>query len=254
MPRRRQRIAPSASARDDLARVWPGDSGRARSPGAPAVPFGGVARRQSSTFFMMVALRRDGLPAGLEAWWATGQQAGSVRVRHRLELQLPEGDAGAGWRMQGRLRCLTPLHWIPVVVELWPRYDEFTMMTMTPQRPVLATRRYFRVGHAGSSTGSGLSWRPRPANLDKRDRATATAGTRARRPGSGAISPGRVVVAFSFVEVVLAGTRERGEPLASQPARLRSGDSGLQLAEERSGRVQVEARRRPGPPGRCRSW
>ena len=134
--------------RDDLARAWPRDSGRARSPGAPAVPFGGVARRQSSTFFMMVALRRDGLPAGLEAWWATGQQAGSVRVRHRLELQLPEGDAGAGWRMQGRLRCLTPLHWIPVVVELWPRYDEFTMMTMTPQRPVLATRRYFRVGHA----------------------------------------------------------------------------------------------------------
>jgi hypothetical protein len=134
--------------RDDLARAWWGDSRAARTPDAPAVPFGGVTRRQSSTFFMMVALRRDGLPAALDTWWANGQKAGSVRVRRRLELKPPDGDAGAGWRMQGRLRCITPLHWIPVVVELWPRYDEFTMMTMTPQRPVLATRRYFRVGHA----------------------------------------------------------------------------------------------------------
>jgi hypothetical protein len=65
-----------------------------------------------------------------------------------LQLKPPEGDAGVGWRMQGRVRRLTTLHWIPVVVELWPMYDEFTMMTMTPQRRVLASKRYFRLGHA----------------------------------------------------------------------------------------------------------
>jgi hypothetical protein len=129
----------------------------------------------------MVALRPDGLPAALDTWWATGQKAGSVRVRRRLELKPPEGDAGAGWRMQGRIRCLT-LHWIPVVVELWPRYEEFTMMTMTPQRPVLATRRYFRVGHAvlerlWSELASATS-QPGPEEIGRRRR-----DPRARQPG-----------------------------------------------------------------------
>jgi hypothetical protein len=96
----------------------------------------------------MVALRRDLLPAALDAWWEAGEDAGSVRVHRRLQLEPPEGDVSAGWRMQGRVRRLTSLHWIPVVVELWPMYDEFTMMTMTPQRPVLVSRRYFRLGHA----------------------------------------------------------------------------------------------------------
>jgi hypothetical protein len=96
----------------------------------------------------MVALRRDLLPAALDAWWEAGERAGSVRVHRRLQLKPPEGDAGAGWRMQGRVRRLTTLRWIPVVVELWPMYDQYTMMTMTPQRPVLVSRRYFRLGHA----------------------------------------------------------------------------------------------------------
>jgi hypothetical protein len=96
----------------------------------------------------MVALHRDLLPAALAAWWAASAKSGSVRVHHRLQLRPPEGDVAAGWRMQGRVRRLTTLHWTPVVVELWPRHDDFTMMTMTPQRPVMATRRYFRLGHA----------------------------------------------------------------------------------------------------------
>jgi len=112
------------------------------------VPFGGTTPRVSATFSRMVTLRRDRLPAALDAWWEAGEKAGSVRVHRRLQLQPPEGDAGAGWRMQGRVRRLTTLHWIPVVVELWPMYDQFTMMTMTPQRPVLTSKRYFRLGHA----------------------------------------------------------------------------------------------------------
>jgi hypothetical protein len=133
--------------RDDVWRALQHDTAVAHPASAPAVPFGGVSPRLSTTFSRMVALRRDLLPGALEEWWQAGQKAGSVRVHRRLQLKLPEGDAGRGWRMQGRVRRLTTLHWIPVVVELWPMYDEFTMMTMTPQRPVLATKRYFRLGH-----------------------------------------------------------------------------------------------------------
>jgi hypothetical protein len=53
----------------------------------------------------------------------------------------------AGWTMNGRLRRLTLLHWVPVVVELWPVYGDFTRMTMTPQVHIFASKRYFRLGH-----------------------------------------------------------------------------------------------------------
>jgi hypothetical protein len=132
--------------RDEVSRALQRDAA-ARRAGAPAVPFGGVTPRLSPTFSRMVALRRDLLPSALDSWWEAGQKEGSVRIHRRLQLKAPEGDVGVGWRMQGRVRRLTTLHWIPVVVELWPMYDEFTMMTMTPQRPVLVTRRYFRLGH-----------------------------------------------------------------------------------------------------------
>jgi hypothetical protein len=134
--------------RDDFARARPRAAATAHPEGTPSVPFGGSSPRLSPTFSRMVALRRDRLPAALDSWWEAGEKAGSVRVHRRLQLKLPQGDAGVGWRMEGRVRRLTTLHWIPVVVELWPMYDEFTMMTMTPQRPVLASKRYFRLGHA----------------------------------------------------------------------------------------------------------
>jgi hypothetical protein len=49
--------------------------------------------------------------------------------------------------MNGRLRRLTILHWVPVVVELWPVYPDFTRMTITPRIRVFASKRYFRLGH-----------------------------------------------------------------------------------------------------------
>jgi hypothetical protein len=70
-----------------------------------------------------------------------------VTVHHRLQLGRPEGTETAGWTMKGRVRRLTTLHWVPVVVELWPTYEEFTRITMTPQVHVFASRRYFRLGH-----------------------------------------------------------------------------------------------------------
>jgi hypothetical protein len=115
---------------------------------APTVPFGGYAPRMSPVFARLVPLRRKVLPDVLDAWWAANTRAGAVTVHRRLQLQLPEGDVAAGWRMRGRVRRLTTLHWVPVVVELWPIYDEFTMMTMTPQGHVFASKRYFRLGHS----------------------------------------------------------------------------------------------------------
>ncbi|HUJ66296.1 MAG TPA: hypothetical protein VLX59_12205 [Acidimicrobiales bacterium] len=70
-----------------------------------------------------------------------------MTLQRRLQLGRPEGDAVAGWTMRGRLRRLTILHWVPVVVELWPVYGDFTRMTMTPQVHVFASKRYFRLGH-----------------------------------------------------------------------------------------------------------
>ena len=134
--------------RDDRSRPVRRDAVAPRASSASAVPFSKQIPRLSTSFSRMVELHRDLLPAAVAAWWAAGQKAGSVRVYRRLELRPPEGDAGAGWRMQGRVRRLTTLHWTPVVVELWPKYDDFAVITMTPQRPVLATRRYFRLGHA----------------------------------------------------------------------------------------------------------
>jgi hypothetical protein len=134
--------------RDALSRLRQRDSIAPHTTGASPVAFSGLTPRLSPTFSRMVELHRDRLPSALDAWWAAGQKAGSLQVYRRLQLKPPEGDARGGWRMRGRIRRLIALHSIPVVVELWPRYDDFTIMTMTPQRPVLATRRYFRIGHA----------------------------------------------------------------------------------------------------------
>jgi hypothetical protein len=86
------------------------------------------------------------LEAALDAWWA-GDKAAVVTLQRRLQLRRPEGDVVAGWTMKGRLRRLTILHWVPVVVELWPVYGDFTRMTMTPEAHVFLSKRYFRLGH-----------------------------------------------------------------------------------------------------------
>jgi hypothetical protein len=82
----------------------------------------------------------------LEEWWAQGVKNGSVAVGRRLRLESPRGDPARGWIMAGRIR--TRWHWVPVVVELWPVYDRWTMMTMTPRVRVFASQRYFRTGQS----------------------------------------------------------------------------------------------------------
>jgi hypothetical protein len=114
----------------------------------PMVPFGGQAPRASPTFARMVPLNRGDLACALDIWWAGGSSTHALRLHHRLELGPPRGDSSLGWTFKGRVRRLTTLHWVPVVIELWPVYDDFVKMTMTPQVRVLASKRYYRLGHA----------------------------------------------------------------------------------------------------------
>jgi hypothetical protein len=119
----------------------------ARSSSAPVVPFGGQSPRLSPVFERMVDLHRGSLQATLDAWWSTRARAGAVVVQHRLRLLQPERLGAAGWKIRGRVRRLTTLHWVAVQIELWPVHEELTRLTMSPEGHVLASSRYFRLGH-----------------------------------------------------------------------------------------------------------
>jgi hypothetical protein len=128
---------------------------RLRDPAAPPLASLGVQvhgasqlPRPSPLFAHMVPLGRAGLGAAIDAWWTARAKAGSVTVRGRLKLGPPSGDASSRLAMAGRLWQSTPLHSVPVVLELWPVYEGYARMTLTPQGHVIASRRYFRVGHS----------------------------------------------------------------------------------------------------------
>jgi hypothetical protein len=129
---------------DDLPKVHR-PTQRLASVAAGPSSAGGIPR-QSPVFARQVPLSGVRLAAALDAWWA-GDRATVVTLQRRLQLRRPEGDVVAGWTINGRLRRLTILHWVPVVVELWPVYGDFTRMTMTPQVHVFLSKRYFRLGH-----------------------------------------------------------------------------------------------------------
>jgi hypothetical protein len=126
-----QRIAAAFAGPEDTA---------AEAPPPPS------AARLSSRFLRLVALPGPRMGIVLEQWWANGVKNGSVVVDRRLRLESPRGDSARGWIMAGRIRRFTRWHWVPVVVELWPVYDKWLMMTMTPRGRVFATERYFRTG------------------------------------------------------------------------------------------------------------
>jgi hypothetical protein len=102
----------------------------------------------SPVFDMMVPLQGRRVAAALEAWWPAEAKTGVVTVERRLKLWPPEGDGRSGWKMRGRLRRLTSLHWVPVVVELWEKYEGYMRITVTPQSRVLTSRRYYRLGNS----------------------------------------------------------------------------------------------------------
>jgi hypothetical protein len=124
-----------------IASTWAGSESEAGE--APAPP---SAAKLSARFLRMVTLPGIRLAPMLEEWWSGGVKKGSVAVGRRLRLESPRGDPARGWIMAGRIR--TRGHWVPVVVELWPVYDKWTMMTMTPRVRVFASQHYFRIGQS----------------------------------------------------------------------------------------------------------
>ncbi len=126
----------------------PGQTVTVAAPSRPLVPPGGQVPRRSPSFTRMFPLSRSGVAAALDAWWAGGTTQQAVTLQERLQLGPPRGDMYLGWTMKGRVRRLTTLHWVPVLIELWPVYDGFVKITMTPEVRVLTSRRYYRLGHA----------------------------------------------------------------------------------------------------------
>ncbi len=123
---------------------------RARTPlsvGALGAQGGTHLPRPSPLFARMVALGPVGLGTAIDAWWTAGANDGFVTVRRRLKLGPPNGDESTRWTMDGRFWHSTHLHSVPVVLELWPLYEGYARMTLTPQAHVFASRRYFRAGH-----------------------------------------------------------------------------------------------------------
>jgi len=123
------------SAAADLRWIAP-----ARPPGHP------TTADPSGRFFLFVGLPCARLGPILAQWWATHAYAGVVTVDGKLRLEPPQGDGRGGFTVCGRVRRFTRWHWVPVVIELWPR-GAGTIMTMTPRDRVVASRRHFRTGH-----------------------------------------------------------------------------------------------------------
>lgn len=99
-------------------------------------------------FARTVAIATTLLSAALEAWTAGRSDREIVSGRHVLQLREPQGDASAGWTINGRMRGLTSFRSIPVVVQLWPIHRSFARITMTPRRRVTPSGRYFRRGNS----------------------------------------------------------------------------------------------------------
>jgi hypothetical protein len=123
-----------------------GASASKRPQAGTSIP-GGAIPRPSPIFARMVPLNPAQLREVLDDWWLSRAVSGKVVVHHRLQLGRPEPDGSTGLVMKGRVRRLTSLHWVSIVLELWPMYEQFTRLTMTPQSHVVASKRYFRVGH-----------------------------------------------------------------------------------------------------------
>jgi hypothetical protein len=116
------------------------------------LPFTGRAHDLSATFVRMVEVPGNSLGTIVRAWWDADAKAGVLEIGRRLRLRRPEfrPEICGGWRLLGRLRR-DPLWLLPplaVSLELSPRLSAFSSLHLRPQRRVLPTWRYFRIGHA----------------------------------------------------------------------------------------------------------
>jgi hypothetical protein len=140
----------------DAPRGGPDPGGSARATAIPRPSSRPATVELSGGFFRSAALPGARLGAIVAEWWETGAGQGSGddgghgerRVDASLRLELPRADARGGWTATGRVRRCTRWHWVPVIVELWPAHDHWTIVMMTPRRRVMTSRRYFRIGNA----------------------------------------------------------------------------------------------------------
>jgi hypothetical protein len=132
---------------NDLSRRHHRASEGSHAPAEPPVAFGGQTRELPPVFASQTRLSRGRLAAALNALRVATDKPGSMTLDRRLQLGRPEGNVEAGWTMKCRMRRLTSLHWVPVVVEIWPVYGDYARMTLSPESRVLASKRYFRLGH-----------------------------------------------------------------------------------------------------------
>ncbi len=99
-----------------------------------------------AAFSRMIALPAERL-ASLPAWWRRHARHEWVEIAQRLSLRPPRCEATGVWRMRGWLRSPWRVRPIPVELELWPRFERWTKVSVQPQRDVHAGHRYFTAGH-----------------------------------------------------------------------------------------------------------
>jgi hypothetical protein len=134
---------------DEIARVRWTETDRPEVPPENWLLPNEAAQLRSSAcpvFSQMDKLSREVLATGIDRWWSRRAKNGTVLLRGRLRLGRPEGSGVAGWVMRGKMRRWTGLHWVPVVIEFWPKYEDFTLITMTPMSRVRTSKSYFRLG------------------------------------------------------------------------------------------------------------
>jgi len=115
--------------------------------GSTSVPRPSRTASVAGGFFRSSTLPGASLGAIVSEWSEARTNHGELRVDARLRLEPPRVDALGGWTARGRVRRFTRWHWVPVIVELWPSLDRWTIVMMTPRRRVITSRRYFRIGN-----------------------------------------------------------------------------------------------------------
>jgi hypothetical protein len=124
--------ASPAGAIGQAARAWP-------TPTAQIVAT--TVLTGSASFWRVVDVPGDQLGRVLGAWWLR-----STHDHGHLCLGEPHGTKGT-WQLGGSLRLTSISKRFAVDVHLSPYARYWSLLELTPRRPIRPTRLYFRVGH-----------------------------------------------------------------------------------------------------------
>jgi hypothetical protein len=113
-------------------RAWP-----APASGAAAT----TVLTGSTSFWRIVDVPGDQLGPVLRAWWQRSEHDDG-----RLRLGEPHGRNGT-WHLRGSFRVTLISKRFGVDVRLWSHARYWSLLELSPRRPIKPTRLYFRVGH-----------------------------------------------------------------------------------------------------------